>query len=135
MTILPELELVSDEWCFACGVDNPIGLKLKWETVDGVHLAKFTPKREHQGYFGITHGGIVATLLDEAMARFVWAEGHRAMTVEMSVRYKKPAKTGVELTITGRILSEERRIISCSAELTDPAGEVAASATGKMMKI
>lgn len=132
---MPELDLIADDWCFACGKDNPIGLKIEWSVVDGEHIAKFTPKREHQGYFGITHGGIVATLLDEAMARLVWAEGYRAMTAEMTMRLKQPAATGVELTISGRIVSDERRIISCEAEIRNPDGRTVASATGKMMKI
>ena len=132
---MPELELLDDEWCFACGKNNPIGLKLEWEKVGDDYIARFIPKKEHQGYTGITHGGIVATLLDEAMARLVWAEGHRAVTAEMTIRLKKPARTGVELTLSGRIDSEDRRIISCTAEAKDPDGQIVASATGRMMKI
>jgi uncharacterized protein (TIGR00369 family) len=132
---LPELELLDDQWCFACGKDNPIGLKTEWEKAGDAYICRWTPKRQHQGYMGVTHGGIVATLLDEAMARLVWAVGYRAVTAEMTVRLRKPAKVGVELTVSGRIISDERRIIHCQAEATDPDGEVIASATGKMMKV
>ncbi len=52
--------------CFVCGVENPIGLKLAFYTdQEGRCVARFRPKREHKGYPGQLHGGIVSTLLDE----------------------------------------------------------------------
>jgi len=52
--------------CFVCGINNPIGLKLKFYTDDeGRCIARFQPKPEHQGYPGQLHGGIISTLLDE----------------------------------------------------------------------
>jgi hypothetical protein len=61
--------------CFVCGIDNPIGLKLKFYTDDeGRCIARFPvpvwhrtgrPKAEHQGYPGQLHGGIISSLLDE----------------------------------------------------------------------
>ena len=52
--------------CFACGIENPIGLKLKFYT-DGEDrcIAHFHPRPAHQGYPGQVHGGLVSTLLDE----------------------------------------------------------------------
>jgi len=51
--------------CFVCGIDNPIGLKLKFYTDDeGRSIAHFRPKPEHQGYPGQLHGGIISALLD-----------------------------------------------------------------------
>jgi uncharacterized protein (TIGR00369 family) len=133
---LSELKLVDDGgWCFACGENNPIGLKLKFEKLDGNYIAKFTPQKEHQGYEGITHGGIVSTLLDEAMARFAWAEGYSTVTAEMTVRFKRPARTGVELTLTGKITGEERRTVLCMAQATDPDGNVVAEATARLVKV
>jgi hypothetical protein len=52
--------------CFVCGIENPIGLKLKFYTDDeGRCIARFRPKPQHQGYPGQLHGGIISTLLDE----------------------------------------------------------------------
>lgn len=132
---MPELELLDDNWCFACGEENPIGLKLEFEVRDGEYITHFTPQKEHQGYIGITHGGIVSTLLDEIMARFAWVEGRRIVTAEMNVRFKLPAKTGEELTVTGRIIGEDRRTVSCSAEARNPEGRIVAEATARMMKV
>jgi hypothetical protein len=51
--------------CFVCGIENPIGLKLKFYTDDeGRCIARFRPKPEHQGFPGQLHGGIISTLLD-----------------------------------------------------------------------
>jgi acyl-coenzyme A thioesterase PaaI-like protein len=56
--------------CFVCGIDNPIGLHLKFYTDDeGRCIARFQPKAEHQGFPGQLHGGLISTLLDEAMGR------------------------------------------------------------------
>ncbi len=136
MTTLPDLELESDDWCFACGNNNPISLRLKFEKqANGDYVTRFIPQKEHQGYTGITHGGILATLLDEAMARLSWAEGRSAVTAEMNIRYKLAAKTGEELTVTGRVTGEDRRVISCSAEAKNPEGRIVAEATARLVKI
>ena len=121
--------------CFACGPKNPIGLKLVFKLVDGKFVAHFTPRPEHQGYDDITHGGIISTLLDEAMAKLVYAMGYLALTAELNIRYKKPAKIGEELIVSGWVVSEVKRVISCAAEIRNPRGELVAEATGKMMKV
>lgn len=132
---MPGLELRDDNWCFACGKENPCGLKLEFEKVGDEYISHFTPQKQHQGYVGITHGGIVATLLDEIMARFAWVEGRRIVTAEMSIRLKLPAKTGEELKIVGRIDKEDRKTVSCSAEIFNIDGKIVAEATARMMKI
>ncbi len=56
-------------WCFACGKDNPIGLKMEF-TMDAEEcVAYFTPRQEHQSYDGRMHGGLISVLLDEIMGR------------------------------------------------------------------
>lgn len=129
------LELSDEGMCFACGPNNPIGLHLKFEFEDGGYVARFTPRREHMGYSGIVHGGILSTLMDEAMARMVYAMGHWAVTADMQVRFKKPAPVGRELIVTGRLVSERGRIIDCTAEARDAEGELYVEATGRMMKV
>ncbi|MBI2843573.1 MAG: PaaI family thioesterase [Armatimonadetes bacterium] len=129
------MELLDDGWCFACGKKNPIGLKLEFEKLGEEYIARFTPGKEHQGYTGITHGGVVATILDEAMARLVWAEGYSAVTAEMTMRLKLPARTGEELIVAGRIVGEDRRTLTCSAEAKCSDGRTVAEASARMMKI
>lgn len=129
------MDLCDNGMCFVCGPKNPIGLKLEFALEDGKYVTHFTPGQEHQGFMGITHGGIVSTVLDEVMARLVYVLGHKAVTAEMTIRLKKPAVTGEELTVTGWIESEGRRIIECAAEARNPSGEIVAEAGGKMIKV
>lgn len=129
------MELRDNGMCFACGPKNQIGLKLEFEFENGRYVTRFTPGPEHQGFEGITHGGILTTLLDEAMARLVWVKGYRALTAEMQIRLRKPAATGEELTVMGWMLRDSRRMIDCMAEARDPGGELVADAEAKMIKV
>ena len=129
------MELEDVGMCFACGPNNPIGLKLTFSLEDGKYITRFTPRREHQGYDGITHGGIVSTVLDEVMARLVYHLGYHAVTVDLRVRMKKPAAIGEELTVIGWIESEKHGMLDCAAEARNPKGELVAQAQGRMMKI
>lgn len=129
------LDLADDNCCFACGKLNPIGLNLEFEEQDGEYVAYFTPRREHQGFVGIVHGGIISTVLDEVMARYAWILGRKAVTGEITVRLRRPARVGSRLRFAGRIDSEDRRLILTSARATDETGAVVAEATARMVKV
>ena len=129
------MDLQDDGMCFACGPENPIGLKLKFALENGKYVARFTPRREHQGFVGVTHGGILSTALDEAMARLAYASGRHAVTAEMNIKLQKPAPTGEELTVSGWIVSETRRTLDCAAEARNDKGELVAEALGRMIKV
>ena len=129
------MNLQDEGMCFVCGPNNPIGLKLKFTLEDGRYITRFTPGREHQGYTGITHGGLVCTVLDEVMARLIYALGHRAVTADMRVRLRMPARTGEELTFSGWVVSEGRRVIDCAAEARDSEGRLVADATARMVRV
>src|SRR4029450_2695085 len=65
------IELPHTAGCLVCGRQNPHGLKLSLHVDEGgTGGAEFTPRAEHIGFEGIVHGGVLATVLDEAM---VWA--------------------------------------------------------------
>lgn len=126
---------MDDDGCFACGRANPMGLRLEFVFEGDEYVTYFTPGKQHQGWVGITHGGIVSTVLDEVMARCVHAKGLGALTAEMSVRLRKPAVTGTRLRFAGRIDSEDNRLIHCSARATDESGTLIAEATERMVKV
>lgn len=122
----------SDHACFGCGAQNPIGLHLEFASIaDGV-VAKFTPGPEHQGFESVVHGGIISTILDEAMA---WATAHAglwAVTGEMRVRFQLPLRVGEPTRATARVSGCRGRIITTTADLTrveDLAQIATASAT------
>ncbi len=124
--------------CFICGVKNPFGLHTDFfELENGTLAAKVTPSTHHQGYPGRLHGGVSAALLDETIGRAINVKEPDtwAVTVEIATRYKKPVPCGVELTVVGRVLENNRRIFTGEGEILLPDGTVAITATAKYMKI
>ena len=85
---MDQLKLEDDNHCFACGKKNPCGLKLSFNYSGGRLTSEFTPSKIHQGYKDITHGGIITTILDEAMIQAAIAEGLNPITAEINVRFK-----------------------------------------------
>lgn len=126
----------SDHDCFGCGDRNPIGLHLRFEPVPGGVSASFISGPEHQGFENIVHGGIISTVLDEAMA---WATAHAgfwAVTGEMRIRFRLPLYVGEETTVAARVSQCRGRVISTAAELTR-AGDASpvATASGTFVKV
>lgn len=130
-----KLDLADDNGCFACGKSNPIGLKLEFTQEGDEYVTYFTPKKEHQGWVGIVHGGIVCTVLDEVMARALHVLGVNAVTGEITVKFKRPTRVGQQTRFAGRLVSENGRVISCSARATDSDGQIIAEATSKIIKV
>jgi uncharacterized protein (TIGR00369 family) len=124
--------------CLVCGVDNDFGLKTRfYETENNELIAVFKPLDEHQSYPNVMHGGISATILDEAIGRAIMMTTDSntfGVTVELNVRYKKPVPLGSELKVVSRISKDRGRIFEGTGELYLPDGEVAVEAEGKYMK-
>ena len=99
--------------CFACGMENPIGLKLKfYQTADDEVTADYIAPEEYQGYPGLLHGGITATILDEAVGRAFMgmdpADSNFMYTAELTIRYKKKVPIGQPLKIVGKQVKRMR---------------------------
>lgn len=130
------MDLDDKGMCFACGMNNPIGLRLNFRLDGDRCVAEFVPKHEHQGYDNIIHGGIISTLLDEAMAKIVYMKGFPCVTAQLNVRFRKAAHAGDVLSVYGWITGEQRhRIIDCAAEVRDVDQQVIADATARMMRM
>lgn len=113
----PSLLVRSDHACFGCGDNNPIGLRLRFTpNGDGVK-ASFVPAPEHQGFHDVVHGGIISTVLDEAMAWATARAGLWAVTGEMRVRFRRPLDLGEPSTITARVSGARGRLVMTTAEL------------------
>ena len=119
--------------CFGCGPANPSGLKLRfYETDDGVESEYVVPS-DLDGAPGIVHGGIQATLLDEVMCMTAYAKaGTGVVTGELTVRYLRPAPSGMPLLLAGRITQTRGRsfFIAGSIRLAD-GGEELTHARGR----
>jgi uncharacterized protein (TIGR00369 family) len=128
MARLSELGIDFDHWCFACGRANPIGLHLDFDVARRRAQTRFSPRREHTGYDGLVHGGIVTALLDETMGWAIFHEGIWGVTTRISVTFRRPIDVGTELTVTGAVTKETRRAIETHGEVRDAAGDLFAEA-------
>ncbi|MBI5805013.1 PaaI family thioesterase [candidate division TA06 bacterium] len=134
------MKLNDDHFCFACGHKNSDGLQLKFTYPQpGTCRAEFVPEQKYQGWSGILHGGIISTLLDEALAHAVGeAEGgggaSEAVTAELTVRFKKPVRIDNKIVLTGKVDKDNGKIVEASSEITDETGLVLASARGKLVR-
>ncbi|MEZ4495294.1 MAG: PaaI family thioesterase [Thermomicrobiales bacterium] len=110
-----------DHYCFGCGRLNPYGLHLQFFPLDecegeGV-WAPFTPAREQEGYMGMVHGGIITTVLDEAMAWALYRRDIWAVTGRMSMAFKRPVEVGVETKAVGLLLEDRGRLLDVRGRL------------------
>jgi len=97
--------------CFACGQDNPIGLKLK-PIYDGEKVrAEFIPGEYHQGWWDVTHGGILYTLLDEITAYAILCCGIEfGVTAKSEVRFRHIAPIGEPIQLSAWVTKLTRRL-------------------------
>jgi uncharacterized protein (TIGR00369 family) len=123
----------ADHNCFACGRDNPIGMRLHIELGDGMASTEWIAGDDFVGWSDKLHGGIIATLLDEVMAWAPSSFDSWAVTAEMSVRYRSPALPGERLVARGRVVERRRRIYSVSGEVRGADGRLIAEGDGRYL--
>lgn len=114
---LRDIDLNNYTMCFACGRDNPFGLKLRLERDGDEVRAEFTPEEHHQGWPGVVHGGILNTVLDEVMA---WAAIHQGLfcvTARMEVRIKSTPLVGQRYIASARITANRKRLVEAESEI------------------
>jgi uncharacterized protein (TIGR00369 family) len=126
--------------CFGCGPANPQGLHLAFTTNTEDHghpvaTAHFQLDRLHEGPPGYVHGGIIATLLDEAMSKLNRPLDVLAVTRHMEVDYLKPVPLFRQLVLTSRHLRREGRKLFHQAEILSPEGLVLARGNGVFIEI
>jgi hypothetical protein len=132
--------------CFVCGQENPRGLGIRFEQQDGGEIsANWCPGPEWEGFAGIVHGGVVSTVLDEAMSKAVAATRTEALTAELRVRFRHHVASGETYRIRGvdsqtePAADRDRGLDDCSrwkrtrsrlGPISDPAEYVGASGSG-----
>jgi len=117
---IPKLDVeYSTRLCFACGEDNPIGLKLK-PVYDGEKVrAEFTPGEYHQGWDNAVHGGILYTLLDEVTAYAILCCGiYFGVTAKSEVRFRQVAPINEPIQISAWVTKLTRRLVEIKGVLT-----------------
>jgi uncharacterized protein (TIGR00369 family) len=128
--------LPDSEHCFVCGRGNEGGLRRRFYLEGEAVCVDLVPTETHQGYTGVVHGGILSTLLDEAMG---WApcvqHGRFCVAAELQVRFLKPAPVGRKLTVRGWVTGGGRRLWEAAGDVRDEAGTVYARGTGKFVPL
>jgi acyl-coenzyme A thioesterase PaaI-like protein len=110
--------------CFACGPDNPIGLRIRFDVDGDECTAEFTPNENHVGFSDTVHGGIIYTALDDVTANILYQQGRKAHTARCEIRYRQPARVGEALKIKGWIESERRRLVMLKGEIRRKSDDV-----------
>lgn len=117
--------------CFICGLENPAGLHLHFhDNGQDEVVAEFTVAPIHQSYPGIVHGGVVASILDEAGGRTAAIDDHNRffVTASLQVRYRQPVPLETPLRAVGKLIKRQGRRALAHAEIRSPEGAVLAEA-------
>lgn len=102
--------------CFACGPDNPIGLKIRFDCQGDHCHATFTPDRNHVGWENTVHGGIIYAALDDVTANVMYQQGQKAHTARCEIRYRQPLYVGETIDLKGWVEQRRGRLIQLRGE-------------------
>ena len=123
--------------CFGCGGANEAGMKLTFvqDNANRKIVGRFIFGERYQGGGGMGHGGIIATLLDEAMGKVCRFRDVRAVTAELTVQYLKPVKVDEEIVVEGFETDTKGRNLFFAGEIRNAAGELLARGTGRFVVV
>jgi acyl-coenzyme A thioesterase PaaI-like protein len=124
-------------YCFACGQANLEGLQLHfvYDPTKNSVSCSLRIEAKYQGATGYAHGGIIATLLDEAMAKANGMGGVRAMTARLLVSYRKAVPIMKKLILSGVRIKKHGRKLYLRSELRSAENVVLAEARGLFIEI
>jgi uncharacterized protein (TIGR00369 family) len=128
------MKIADNQYCFVCGLRNPVGLKVTMGVDRESKSAACTIviPSEYQGWKDMVYGGIISALLDEVCAYAGMTVGESVVTGELKIRFLKPVPVEQEVIVTARVVNHTRRTVQVDAQFTMK-GQVLASAEGKMV--
>lgn len=123
--------------CFGCGARNTDGLQLHFHREGEEIWAEHTPAERFQGFPGVLHGGVIATMLDETLSRAAVFAGKWMMTARLEIRYRRAAPVGQPLRVSARPTQVRARMVSARGEvrLANQPDVVLAEAEGVFLPI
>lgn len=122
--------------CFVCGSWNPAGLNLTFRYHDGNIETTFVPEAKHAGYRNVTHGGILATVLDECMGwTGIISRPVLCVSVELGIRYTSPAHMGDRLQVCCQLIKDRRRMLLTQGTIRNEDGMRVCSGEGKFVPL
>jgi len=119
----------NSEMCFVCGRSNPVGLYMQFHDDGELEVfSEYSVPAHYQGYPGIVHGGVVAAMLDEVVARvsMIGDPHHFMMSVTLQILYRQPVPVETPLRVVARILRLRGRLGKAEGRIYLPDGTVAA---------
>ena len=128
----------NSQHCFVCGLENRLGLKLRFfQTGPSEATVETTISEEYQGYPGVVHGGIVAAILDEVTGRSLMGNNPpRFMyTARLEVRYRNHVPVGEPIRIVGKAVKIKRQTAQAVGEIYDQDGNLLAEAEALLVNI
>jgi len=122
------------ENCYGCSPNNPIGLKICFEVKENLVIGEFQSNKNHEGPPGLIHGGIIAAILDEALAYAArYLSEYDIRTMKETITFRKAVKVGEQLRVEARILEEKSRAFILSAKVFYQ-DNIIAEAEGTLLK-
>ena len=120
--------------CFVCGKGNPKGLQLDFSLNEETKTAESTLAfpAHYNGWENVVHGGIVATVMDEVMVKSAHLNGHKVVTAEIKVQFKKPAYVETPYRLIGEIIEVKRKIVLTKGTIMDSKNNIVALGFGKL---
>ncbi len=132
--VLPAHPLPVSTTCFACGVDNPLGLRIQLRFDEQVVAGRWQPRESFRTHDGALAPVALTTMLDEAA---FWlgalASGESGMTTELAITLHGSTPFGTPLTVAGRRdavhpVAEDPRYWTTDAAAWDDTGRLVAEA-------
>jgi uncharacterized protein (TIGR00369 family) len=126
--------LEDDQHCFVCGDKNPVGLHVQFSLQEGKVKAEFVPQKIYQGYKDIIHGGIISTLLDEAMVKAALMHGMPAVTAEITLRFRNPLFAGEKVRVEAYLEKINKKVLAAKAVMKKVDETVVAEGSAKLLR-
>src|SRR5580704_4805365 len=123
--------------CFVCGPDNPEGMRLKF-TLDEARqtfICRFRLGKRYTGPPAHCHGGIIASILDDAMGKVNKLHQVVALTRKRTGEYLRPVPLHKPLRVEGREIQKKGRTHVNAAEILNDKDEVLARSRGIFIAI
>jgi uncharacterized protein (TIGR00369 family) len=123
--------------CFGCGGANAEGMKLTFEQDDAARCirGRFRIAEQYAGGPGMVHGGIIATLLDEAMGKVNRFRAVRAVTAELKIEYLRPVPVGQEIIIEAREVEAKGRNLYHEGEIRNRRGDLLVRGSARFVNV
>lgn len=125
-----------DDYCFACGRRNPIGLRMQVHYLEDEPTAEshLSLAPEFVGWQEVIHGGILATLLDEIMMHAIWHFAGPGVTLGLDIQFRRILAPGEVIVVRGRLTETRGRRLKAQGEIIRLAdNQLIANAQGRFL--